>query len=157
MDGTGVSPLEMNISTRHRRPWSTVLTVVAFLTTVGLTAQSARTVWDGVYTDEQAERGRVLFADRCARCHGDSLTGVEAAPALTGTAFYSNWEGERLEALFDRMRMSMPQDKPGSLSRAQNADILALSLKVGGYPAGPAALDGQPGALVQTTIRMYKP
>jgi hypothetical protein len=82
---------------------------------------------------------------------------MEAAPALAGTSFYSNWEGETLEALFDRIRMSMPQDKPGSLSRPQNADILAHILKVGGYPAGTAALDGQPGALARTTIRMYKP
>ena len=145
----------MNIGQRLR-PWRAAMSVIA-LSTVALTAQAARTVWDGIYSDEQAERGRVLYADRCARCHGDTLTGVEAAPALTGTAFYSNWEGEALEALFDRMRMSMPQDKPGSLSRPQNADILAHILKVGGYPAGPAALDGQPGALSRTTIRMYKP
>jgi quinoprotein glucose dehydrogenase len=146
----------MNIAARSPRCWRAALCVVA-LSTVTLMAQAARTVWDGVYSDEQAERGRVLYADRCARCHGDSLTGMEAAPALTGTAFYSNWEGETLEALFDRMRMSMPQDKPGSLSRPQNADILAHILKIGGYPSGPVALNGQPGALAQTTIRMYKP
>ncbi len=145
----------MNIGQRPR-PWRTALCVAA-LSTVALAAQAARTVWDGIYSDEQAERGRVLYADRCARCHGDGLTGIEAAPALSGTAFYSNWEGETLEALFDRIRMSMPQDKPGSLSRPQNADILAHILKVGGYPAGPATLDGQPGALARTTIRMYKP
>ena len=120
-------------------------------------AQQSRTVWDGVYSDEQAARGETLYGERCAKCHGDTLGGVEAAPALTGTTFYSNWEGEKLEALFDRMRMTMPQDKPGSLSRAQNADILAHMLHVGGYPAGPNALDGQAGALGAVTIRMYKP
>ena len=146
----------MNIGARRLRPWRTTLCLIT-ISTAALTAQAARTVWDGIYSDEQAERGRVLYADRCARCHGDSLTGIEAAPALTGTSFYSNWEGESLEALLDRIRMSMPQDKPGSLSRAQNADIVAHILKVGGYPAGPAALDGQPGALTRTTIRMYKP
>jgi mono/diheme cytochrome c family protein len=122
-----------------------------------LDAQQPRTVWDGLYTEEQAARGDVLYADRCARCHGDTLAGMEAAPALTGTAFYSNWEGEPLEALFERMRSSMPQDKPGSLSRAQNADLLAHMLRVGGYPAGTTALDGQAGALAQVTIRMYRP
>lgn len=140
-----------------RRPlfWPIALCVAAG--SAALAAQAARTTWDGIYSDEQAERGRILYADRCGRCHGEGLAGVEAAPALTGTSFYSNWEGETLEALFDRIRMSMPQDKPGSLSRAQNADILAHILKVGGYPAGPAALDGQPGAQARTTIRMYKP
>lgn len=122
-----------------------------------LAAQTPRTVWDGVYTEEQATRGETLYGERCARCHGDTLGGVEAAPALTGTTFYSNWEGEPLESLFDRIRTTMPQDKPGSLSRAQNADILAHMLRAGGYPAGPMPLEGQAGALAAVTIRMYKP
>jgi S-disulfanyl-L-cysteine oxidoreductase SoxD len=124
---------------------------------VALGAQPARTVWDGLYTDEQAARGETLYAEQCAKCHGDGLGGVESAPALTGTTFYSNWEGETLEALFNRLRSTMPLDKPGSLSRAQNADILAHMLKVGGYPAGPMPLEGQPGALATVTVRMYKP
>ena len=120
-------------------------------------AQATRTVWDGLYSGEQATRGQMLYAERCARCHGDTLAGMESAPALTGTSFYSNWEGEALEALFDRMRSTMPQDKPGSLSRAQNADILAHMLHTGGFPAGPMPLDGQAGALSTITIRLYKP
>ena len=55
------------------------------------------------------------------------------------------------------MRSSIPADKPGSLSRAQNADVLAHMLKMGGYPAGATALDGQAGALTTIAIRMYKP
>ena len=115
--------------------WYTGITAGGALAPV-TAAQTARTVWDGVYSEEQATRGETLYADRCARCHGDGLGGVESAPALTGSAFYSNWEGETLEALFERMRSSMPADKPGSLSRAQNADVLAHMLQVGGYPAG---------------------
>ena len=126
------------------------------LTTIAM-AQAPRTVWDGVFTDEQEGRGALLYATHCARCHGDGLGGVESAPALTGTSFYANWEGETLEALFERMRSSMPADKPGSLSRAQNADILAYMLKIGGYPAGATPLDGQAGALAPIAIRMYKP
>ena len=115
------------------------------------------TVWDGVYTREQADRGEKTYVDRCAKCHGDALQGVEAAPALVGTTFYTTWEGETLDALFQRMRMSMPQDSPGSLSRAQNADILAHILRVGGYPAGQSPLDAQGGALTRITILMYRP
>jgi hypothetical protein len=51
----------------------------------------------------------------------------------------------------------MPQDKPGSLSRSQNADILAHMLKAGGYPAGATPLNSQAGAMTSITIRMYKP
>ena len=118
-------------------------------------AQPARTSWDGVYTKAQADRGEKLYAEHCARCHGDALTGIEAAPALAGTPFYSNWEGETLQALFERIRTSMPPDKPGSVSRAQIADILSHILQVGGFPAGETALE--PQALATITIRMYKP
>jgi len=130
---------------------------LAFVLAAVMAAQQPRTVWDGIYTDEQATRGETLYAERCAKCHGDTLGGQESAPALTGTTFYSNWEGEMLEPLFDRVRTTMPQDKPGSLSRAQNADILAYMLKAGGYPAGATPLTGQAGAMAAITIRMYKP
>src|SRR5687767_9426522 len=82
----------------------------------GSTSSQPATVWDRVYTVEQADRGEKLYADRCAQCHGDGLAGIEAAPALTGLTFYDKWEGETVEALFDRMR-TMPPDKPGSLTR----------------------------------------
>ena len=130
---------------------------LAFAVAAVTAAQPSRTVWDGIYTDEQAARGEMLYAEQCAKCHGDTLGGQESAPALTGTTFYSNWEGEMLEPLFDRLRTTMPQDKPGSLSRSQNADILAFMLKAGGYPAGATPLSGQSGALATITIRMYKP
>jgi S-disulfanyl-L-cysteine oxidoreductase SoxD len=135
----------------------TILIPAVVLSASALTvAQPARTVWDGVYSEAQAGRGEKLYAEHCARCHGDMLTGMEAAPALTGTTFYSNWEGETLQALFDRIRASMPPDKPGSVSRAQIADILSHVLHVGGYPAGEMALDAQ-GPLAAIAIRMYKP
>ena len=119
-------------------------------------AQPARTIWDGVYSEAQAARGEQLYAEHCGRCHGNTLAGMEAAPALTGTTFYSNWEGETLQALFDRIRTSMPPDKPGSVSRAQIADILSHVLRVGGFPAGEMPLDAQ-GPLAAIAIRMYKP
>ena len=127
------------------------------LAAVAMLLAQQLTTWDGVFTFEQAARGEKVYAERCARCHGDGLQGVESAPALTGTTFYATWEGETLDALFERMRSSMPQDAPGSLSRAQNADILAHMLKVGGFPAGDVPLDGQAGALTQIKFVTYKP
>lgn len=122
-----------------------------------LVSGQQKTVWDGVYTEEQAKSGEQLYSKYCSQCHGDGLGGVESAPALTGPAFYGNWEGESLNALFERIRTSMPQDNPGSLSRAQNADIVAHMLSVGGYPAGSAALEGQAGALSGIKVLTYKP
>ena len=122
-----------------------------------ISGQAQKTVWDGVYTEEQAKRGAAVYAEKCAMCHGDSLGGVESAPALTGPGFYANWEGETLNALFERIRTTMPQDDPGSLSRVQNADIVAHVLRVGGYPAGGTALEGQAGALTAIKVLTYKP
>ena len=133
---------------------ASALLVIAVLVVSG---QAQKTVWDGVYTEEQAKRGADVYAEKCAMCHGDSLGGVESAPALTGPQFYATWEGENLNSLFERIRMSMPQDNPGSLSRAQNADIIAHMLHVGGYPAGSAPLEGQAGALTGIKVLTYKP
>lgn len=130
---------------------------LVLLTIATMTAQTPRSIWDRVYTEEQAARGGKLYADQCAQCHGEGLTGVEAAPPLTGDMFNSNWEGTALSDLFERIRMSMPQNKPGSLTRAQTADIVAHMLKVGGFPAGDTPLDGQAGALTQTKFLTYKP
>lgn len=139
-----------------------VLAALALLcTATGFVTESAgqqeRTSWDGVYTNAQADRGETLYADRCARCHGDSLQGVEAAPALAGPTFYANWNGETLDALFQRMRSSMPQDRPGSLSRTENADVLAYMLRVAKYPSGMEPLDAQGGALTRIRVLMYRP
>jgi mono/diheme cytochrome c family protein len=120
-------------------------------------AQGQKTTWDKIYTSEQAARGEKLYAENCAGCHGDGLGGVEMAPALTGDMFNANWEGVPLSDLLERMRISMPQNKPGSLSRAQNADILAHILRVGGFPAGDVPLDGQVATLTQIKFLTYKP
>ena len=58
------------------------------------------------------------------------------APGLTGGEFSSNWNDLSLGELFERMRISMPQNAPGSLSRQQNADILAFVLYKSNFPAG---------------------
>jgi len=102
---------------------------------------AARSVWDGVYTEEQAKRGAALYAKECAGCHGPSLTGAEEAPALVGSTFTSNWNGMTLGDLFERTRTTMPQNDPGKVSRPQHADILAYILSVNRFPAGKAELE----------------
>jgi cytochrome c len=103
-------------------------------------AQSSRSVWDGVYTSEQASRGAALYARECESCHGTALTGGESAPPLTGGEFFSNWDGLTVGDLFERIRISMPADGPGRLTRDQDADILAFMLSVSQFPAGKTEL-----------------
>jgi mono/diheme cytochrome c family protein len=100
----------------------------------------SRSVWDGVFTEKQAKRGQPLFNQQCASCHGDTMTGGETAPALAGGDFLANWNGLTVGDLFERIRTSMPQDKPGKLSREVDADIMAYILSVNEFPAGQTEL-----------------
>jgi mono/diheme cytochrome c family protein len=117
-----------------------------------LTAQTTRSVWDGVYTSAQAERGAVLYANTCASCHGSALGGGESAPPLTGGEFSSNWYGLTVGDLFERIRISMPADRPGTLTREQDADILAFMFSVSEFPAGTTELERKTEVLKQIRI-----
>ena len=120
-------------------------------------AQASRTTWDGVYTEAQAKRGATLYSDNCAACHGTDLTGGESAPPLAGIPFFATWNGLTVGDLFERIRTSMPADRPGRLSREQNADILSHVLKVNGFPAGPTELSRQTETLKEIQLVTYKP
>ena len=110
---------------------------VAVVMTPGFVPQQpARTTNDAVFTAEQADRGQVLYQQQCAACHGPALAGAEAAPALAGPAFIGSWNEAPLGDLSERIRISMPQDKPGSLGRQQTADIVAYILSFNKAPAG---------------------
>jgi len=99
-----------------------------------------RSVWDGVYSDEQAKRGETLYHQKCASCHGDKLTGGESAPPLAGGQFLSNWNGLTLDVLFERIRLTMPSDNPAKVSRPLKADILAYVLRMNTFPPGKTEL-----------------
>jgi len=116
-----------------------------------------RSVWDGVYTAEQADRGQPLYRKECASCHGDQLTGGEAAPPLAGGVFLSNWNGLTVGDLFERIRKTMPQSKPGKLPRTTIADVTAFMLKVNEFPAGKEELSTKPEMLSQIQIESTKP
>jgi mono/diheme cytochrome c family protein len=108
-----------------------------------------KSVWDGMYTEEQATRGKALYSTECASCHGAELTGGEMAPGLAGGEFISGWDGLTVGDLFERIRISMPQNAPGSLSGQQNADILAFVFSVNKFPAGSTDLPKEAGILKQ--------
>jgi S-disulfanyl-L-cysteine oxidoreductase SoxD len=112
----------------------------SLLIAVAFAQDATRSVWDGVYTQEQADRGRPLYNQHCASCHADTLMGGEMSPPLVGGEFLSNWNGLTLGELFERIRTTMPQNKPGKLSREVNSDITAYILSVNKFPTGKAEL-----------------
>jgi mono/diheme cytochrome c family protein len=120
-------------------------------------AQQPASVWDGVYTQEQADRGKTLYGEHCASCHGASLDGSGTAPPLSGADFKGNWNGQTADDLFEKMQTSMPADQPGKLSREQNADILAFLLTSNGFPAGQKDLPTDATALEKIRFEALKP
>ena len=105
-------------------------------------AAESRTSWDGVYTEDQAKRGELIYGRECAACHGDMLAGRESAPPLTGSAFLAK---------------TMPQGAPGRLTRQQDADILAFMLSVNKFPAGKTELYRQSEMLREIRFEATKP
>ena len=120
-------------------------------------SQPSKSVWDGVYTEEQAKRGGALYRQWCASCHGNELEGGEMAPGLVGGGFTSNWNGLTIADIFDRTRTTMPQDSPGALSREQTADVTAFILATNKFPEGKTELSTQSEMLKQIKFEATKP
>jgi len=100
-----------------------------------LQAQPRQSVWDGVYTEEQASRGQTFYQQSCGRCHGANLAGTFETPPLMGR-FIPYWAGSTMDVMFDYVSTAMPLDRPGSLGPTANAAIVAYLLKANGFPAG---------------------
>jgi hypothetical protein len=118
--------------------------------TAPATSSTSRSVWDGVYTLGQAKRG-ALKSGLCTSCHGDSFEGL-LGPQLAGPEFTERWDGRTVGDLFDLIRLTMPDDAPGSLPREEYADLLAYILAVNKYPSGQTELGIDPGPLKQVRI-----
>lgn len=137
--------------------------MIVAVVTAGLAAMGtsqdpqSRSVWDGVYTEAQAQRGKPLYNQHCASCHAGMLTGGETAPPLAGGDFLSNWNGLTMGDLFERIRKTMPAHAPGKLSREVNADITAYILNVNNYPTGEKELASNTELLKQIRIDATKP
>ncbi len=120
-------------------------------------SQSQRSVWDGVFTADQATRGQGRYKQLCASCHGEMLEGGESSPPLAGGEFLSNWNALSVGDLFDRTRSTMPQNKPGTLSREAAAEVLAYLLSANQFPAGKEDLPQASEVLKGIRIEAVKP
>ena len=129
---------------------------VTVIVAAGVAAQATRTVWDGVYSDAQAKRGRELYNTKCLSCHGTDLSGGEMAPPLVGIGFQSNWNGQSAGDLSERIRVSMPLGAEGTLSRQQVSDIIAAIFAAGDYPPGENELPRESDVLKTILIAPRK-
>lgn len=109
--------------------------------------QPSKSVWDGVYSEAEATRGKEEYLKNCASCHGDNMQGGDEAPGLAGEGFLSQWVDLTVGDLYERIRITMPQDRPGQLSREEFTLVLSHLLKANRYPAGATDLPRDTGAL----------
>lgn len=116
-------------------------------------------VWSGVYTTAQNQRGEALHADVCAMCHGQRLNGagnpeMPPSPAIAGTSFMRKWSGRTVAALFLYVRQAMPPDSPGTLTDQQTLDAIAHMLAANKMPAGDRELPTDLKALANIMIEV---
>jgi len=124
---------------------------------VTVSAARARSVWDGVYSKPQTVRGKTIYLETCARCHGETLLGGDDAKPLGGESFLERWDRKTVWVLFDVTRRTMPDDGPAVLSRTQTVDVVAYLLSANGFPAGSADLTADDAALKDISILKKKP
>ncbi|MBI2186938.1 MAG: cytochrome c [Acidobacteria bacterium] len=122
------------------------------LTAVVAVAGQTKTVWDGVYSDAQAGRGKQVYITHCAECHNEGLQGGDLAPALKGEDFLLRWNDKPMAELFERTQKTMPQSNPGGLMPQETADIIAYILQVNRMPGGAADLPSDMAALEAITM-----
>ena len=118
---------------------------------VGL-QETSSTVRDGVFTAAQARRGRRVYRQNCEACHGPDLKGAELGPSLAGGDFIVFWTELSVGSLFERIRVSMPEDGPGRLTDEEYTDVVAYLLDANDYPAGDQELPADKTALDRIQI-----
>ena len=84
------------------------------------------------FNEMQAQRGRVVYQERCVACHGEQLRGGSHGSALAGGAFVEYWDSLPASDLFQSIQDTMPPGEEGTLSPREVDDLIALVLEVGG-------------------------
>jgi len=103
-------------------------------------AAQSKTVWDGVYTQQQAARGASSFATHCSRCHSAEPNEAERRP-LAGKAFWDSFRESTVDRLLDYVSRNMPNGAAaGTLDAAVYGDLVAFILSKNDLPAGAAEL-----------------
>src|SRR5829696_1081057 len=96
--------------------------------------RSTRTVWQGVYSEAQAARGKVEYTTHCASCHRDDLSGYN--DILKAARFMEKNRESVLHIFFEKTKTTMPRGAPASLTDKAYVDIVSYVLKVNEFPAG---------------------
>lgn len=97
---------------------------------------------DGVYTEEQAERGKQVYETHCKACHVPEFY----------QAKFQVWNNQPLSALYDAVSFSMPESNPGGLALQEYTDVMAYIFSLLDYPAGNKELSHEDGSMSDIVI-----
>ena len=86
----------------------------------------------GIFTDDQADRGRTTFDEVCSECHTTS--------EFRGRTFQSNWGRRTVYSFYRTIRSTMPDDDPGGLEEQTYLDVVSYILSMNGHAAGASEL-----------------
>jgi ankyrin repeat protein len=115
-------------------------------------AVNRKSIWNGVYSAGQAERGQTLYRQACAHCHSEDLLGERSAPALVGQPFSARWANLSVDEMLQVIRRTMPQEAPDTLGTQGYVDIISYMLKANGAEPGGAELPADGAALQQIVV-----
>ena len=95
----------------------------------------------GLFSEQQAKHGAVVYGRKCAACHGAALDGGQEAPALKGEDFWIEWEHQTARSLYGRIISSMPPDGPGTLAEKDVIDLVAHIVHANSVPPGGKTIE----------------
>ena len=151
---TTVAVAPTSVSPAHNRP-AAGLPVVA--EPEPALAAPPTSILDGIFTEAQAERGRVAYDAHCGECHGEGLGGGEMAPGLTGVAFRFRWRGLKVADIYDSVESTMPPEEPATLGDQVYIDVVAFLLSANGYPTGDRELTADSRLLEGIAVERMPP
>jgi mono/diheme cytochrome c family protein len=136
------------------------LTVIFWLASISAQPEIT-SVWDGVFSENQATRGKINYEQECAVCHSSDLSGGADehgyAPSLNGGTFEYRWKQLAVGDLLATISATMPEDSPGSLDTETYTDIISYILHSNNFPAGTRELEPDESALNKILILTAQP
>ncbi len=103
-----------------------------------------RSTMTGVYTADQAAKGKEVFAGACSGCH--------TVASHSGPVFESHWMGRSLAEFYDYVSNLMPKSAPATLTEDEYVWVTAYVLKLNGMPASAKELTADPALLKSIRI-----
>lgn len=148
---TGVAwALQALLARWQRKPTADVVRTAALLVAVPLVlggrplSAQVRSTTSGVYTPDQAVKGREVFNSNCLGCH--------TVASHTGTSFQLKWFGRPLADLYGYLSNLMPKSAPGTLTEDEYVWVTAYILRLNGMPPGKTELNAEPAWLKSVRV-----